>query len=156
MCTGITSNKVLVVATGANSLHVAWWSGDASVVARYSILCSTLYTASSKTAIDQHRVTEFTDGAINSLNMDNLVPLTTYNCCVAEYSVDNGCHEVCKTATTSSPADDCQQGNTQSLSPIVGAAISLFVMLLITLLCTSILCMVVVKQRKDGKNIRIW
>ena len=76
MCTGITSNKVLVVATGANSLHVAWWSGDASVVARYSILCSTLYTASNKTAVDQHRVTQFTDEAINSLNVDNLVPLT--------------------------------------------------------------------------------
>ena len=145
------------VATGANSLHVAWWSGDASVVAKYSILCSTLHTASNKTAIDQHRVTQFTDEAINSLNVDNLVPLTTYNCCIAEYGMDNSRREVCKTATTS-PADDCQQGSTQNLSPIVGAAIlSLLVMLLITLLCTSILCMVVVKQKKDGKKIRtIW
>lgn len=110
--TVITSNEVLVVATRVNSLHVAWWAGDATVVMRYSVSCSAL---KANLKVEQS-VEQFTDSAINSLNVDTLVPQTAYNCCIAEYGIDNSYSAVCKTATTLSAAvaSDCQQGNSNN------------------------------------------
>lgn len=151
----ITSNDVIVVARGVNSLHVAWWISDATMVMRYTVLCSALRDRAN---VQVERIVEqFTDNAINSLSVDDLAPWTTYNCCIAEYGIDNSYSAVCKTAITSSVAGDCQQGNSSSsLNPVVGAAISLFVMLLITLLCTSVLFMIAVRQWQDGKKIEKW
>ena len=151
----ITFNEVLVVARGVNSLHVAWWTSDATVVTRYSVLCSALRDRTNLKV--ERSVEQFTDSAINSLSVDDLAPQTTYNCCVSEYGIDNSYSTVCKMATTLSIANDCQQGNgSTSLSPAIGAAISLFLMLLITLLCTSILFMIAVRQRQDGNRIEKW
>ena len=154
--TAITSNDVIVLAGGVNSLHVTWWISETTVVMRYTILCSALRDRAN-VQIEQ-TVKQFTDNAINSLSVNDLAPQTTYNCCViAEYGIDNS-YSACKKATTSSIASDCQQGNSSSssLNPIVGAAISLFVMLLITLLCTSVLFMIAMRQWQDRKKIKIW
>ena len=136
---------------------MAWWSSDATMVVRYSVLCSPLHAQVqiNKTE-DERRVEQFIDGAISSQSVNNLVPQTTYNCCVVEYNIDNRYSAACRLAATLSAASDCQQGNTGSLNRTVGAAISLFVMLLITLLCTSILSVVAMRQRQDGKRIEKW
>lgn len=131
---------------------MAWLASDATVVMRYSVSCSAL---KANLKVEQS-VEQFTDSAINSLSMDNLILQTTYNCCIAEYGIDNSYSAVCKMATTLSVASDCQQGNSSSLNPVVGATISLFVMLLITLLCTSVLFMIAVRQRQDGRRIEKW
>lgn len=155
--TAITSSDVLVLAGGVNSLHVAWWISESTVVMRYTVSCSALRDRAN-VQIEQI-MKQFTDNAINSLSVNDLAPQTTYNCCIAEYGIDNSYSAVCKTATTSSIASDCQQGNSgssSSLNPVVGAAISLFVMLLITLLCTSVLFMIAMRQWQDRKKIKIW
>ena len=149
----ITTDEVLVVPMGANSLHVAWKTGNATLVLNYTISCSAL---KANLKVEQC-VEQFSDNAINSLSVDDLAPQTAYNCCIAEYSINGNRSTVCKTAKTLSVASDCQQGNSSSsLNPVVGAAISLFAMLLITLLCTSVLFVVIMKQRKDGKTIETW
>lgn len=151
----ITSDEVLVIATGVNSLLVAWWSSKATLVMRYSVFCSSLHAqVQTNKAEAEQNVEQFNDSAINSLSVNNRVPRTTYNCCVAEYSIDNSYSIVCKMATTLSAAS--QQGNMTNVNRTVGAAISLFVMLLITLLCTSILSLVAMRQRQDGKRIQKW
>ena len=151
----ISFDEVLVIANGVNSLHVVWWTNDATVVMRYSILCSALIDRANM-KIEQI-VERFTDSAINSLSVDDLAPQTTYNCCIAEYGIDNSYSAVCKTAKTLSVARDCQQGNSSSsLNPVVGATISLFAMLLISLLCTLTLFTIAMRQRQDGKRIEKW
>ena len=131
---------------------MAWWTSDATVVMRYTVSCSSL---KANLKVEQS-VEQFTDSAINFLSVDNLVPQTTYNCCIAEYGIDNSNSAVCKTATTLPVAGDCQQGNSSSLNPVVGAAISLFVMLVITLLCTLALFMIAVRQSQNGRRIQKW
>ena len=42
MYAGITSNRILIILTGANSLQVVWGTQDTSLVARYSVSCSSL------------------------------------------------------------------------------------------------------------------
>jgi hypothetical protein len=122
---------------------------------RYCVSCSALRDGANLKV--ERIVEQFTDNAINSLRVDDLAPQTAYNCCIAEYGIDNSYSAVCKMAITPSIASDCQRENSSSsLNPVVGAAISLFVMLLITLLCTSVLFVIAVRQRQDGKKIGNW
>lgn len=151
MYAGITSNRILIILTGANSLQVVWGTQDTSLVARYSVSCSSLSDTKfndNVTSVVEQNVTVL-DTAINTITVDRLMPLTRYNCCVVEHNVDNTSTEACKEATTSSQDDD-------GPDVIIGASISLFVMMLITLLCSSVLLMIIIKQQRNGAKIEKW
>ena len=156
--TGITYDKVLVITTGTNSIQVAWLISDAvSVPVRYSISCSTLDAMKKNKPSDLYYVTPFNNSFIKSKTVNDLVPYTTYNCCIAEYhGVNNNISVVvCKMTTTLSERQEPQR-NSSSFSSTLSAAIALSVMLFIALLCTSILIAIIMKQSNDGTKIQKW
>ena len=158
---GITSNRVLVDATGSTTIQVAWWTEDALVVAWYTVSCH-VFPAENLTNVASHtqNVTVFTDQSINSAIVHQLIPTTRYRCCLAEHYVNNTLNstaEVCKQAITLRPTTQvdgpAMQGSTNSPA---GATVSLFVMMLLALLCTSLLLIVFMKQGRDREKIAGW
>ena len=149
MHAGITSGEVIITASGTNNLQVTWWIDHKSVVLMYTVSCSRV----SNTSITVKRnITFLVEGAINVVNIGQLLPSTRYNCCVIKHNVDNTSSEVCKEAVTLT-----NQGGEQTNSPTAsGATISLFAMILITLLCILVLLVIIRKQGKDAKRIVNW
>lgn len=104
-------------------------------------------------------VLNFTDKSINSVRVSGLLPLTSYRCCLVEYNINNSfTAEVCQNTMTISnsgpPVFDsvgCPSTNSH-----VGSIVSLFVMMLLALLCTLLLFLLVIKLGKHGEKITHW
>ena len=139
----------MIIASGTNNLQVTWWIDHKSMVLMYTVSCSRV---SNSSITVKRNITFLVKGAINVANIGQLLPSTRYNCCVGEHNVDSTFSEVCKEAVTL-----IQQVGEQTNSPTAsGTTVSLFAMILITLLCTSLLLVVIRKQGKAGKRIVNW
>ena len=151
-------------AIGSTRIRVAWWTEDASQVSRYSVTCYESQTNEQHVVtgvgyIQNVTVLNFMDQSINSITVDQLMPSTRYRCCLVEYHVNNTfTAEICQHIITLIPTTrvnhlvsmDCSNNSH------VGATVSLFVMMLLALLCTSLLALLVIKQGKDGEKITHW
>ncbi len=155
-------------ALGPTMIRVAWWTEDASLVSRYSVLCSEslaskLQNNTVVTDIEYMQsvtVLNFTNKSINSVRVSRLLPHTNYRCCLVQYNINNNfTAEVCRNAITllqincGPPVSDsvgCPNNNH------VGSIASLFVMLLLAFLCTLLLVLLVVKQARNGEKITHW
>lgn len=145
---GITSDQVLITASGSNNLQVALWiEHNVSTALRYMVSCSTVSNTGSNAAVKKNVM--IIEGTINTANIGQLLPSTKYNCCVIESNVDSTFSEViCMEAVTLTQV--CEQTNIPS-----AATISLTAMLLMTLPCASVLLFIIKKQRKDRKRMII-
>ena len=145
-------------AIGSTRIRVAWWTEDASQVLRYSILCYESQT----TNIQNVTVSNFMDQSVNSVTVGQLMPSTRYRCCLVEHHINNkSCTftaEVCQHAITGISTTQMNHGASMehSNNGCVGAAVSLFVMMLLALVCTLLLTLLIIKQGKDGEKITHW
>ena len=154
-------------AISPTAIQVVWWTEDASQVSRYSASCNNNYENGVVITVEHMQsvlVLNFTDKSINSVRVSQLLPLTSYRCCLVEYNINNSfTAEVCKNTMTiinSSPPDpvlDSVHGcpSTNSTSH-VGSIASLFVMMLLALLCTVLLFLLVIKLGKHGEKVTHW
>ena len=151
-------------AIGSTGIRVAWWTEDASQVLRYSVSCYKSWTNKQRMLtgvgrIQNITVLNFMDQSINSVTVEQLMPSTRYQCCLVEHHVNN-IHtvEVCQYEITLASttqfnhlaSKDCSHDSN------IGAIVSLFVMMLLALVCTSLLTLLVIKQGKDGEKITHW
>ena len=147
---GITSNKVLITASGPNSLRVAWWVENGSMALRYTVSCSIVSDNNIEEGTHKKKVAVTFKGAINTMNFGQLLPSTRYSCCIAEHNVDsNSTSEICKEVTTFTEA-------VEEADSLNGTTIFLFVMVMTAVLCTSMLLVIIRKQRRDGERIANW
>ena len=109
----------------------------------YSVSCASL----SDTNSHEENLTRLIYNAINIVTFSQLLPSSKYSCCVTELgSVYGSSTKVCKEAKTF-PKVVCSTPAT---------TISLFMVLVVVLLCTLVLVAVIVKQGKNGRRIVAW
>ena len=161
-------------AVGSTAIRVAWWTEDGSQVSRYSVSCSEIPASKQNTIMvtDVGRtwsvtILDFVDRSINSIQVSQLLPSTSYRCCLVEHYINNTfTTKVCQHIITlhallqvncdppvsdhDSESVDCPN------SSHVGSTVSLFVMMLLALLCTFLLVLLFLKQGQDGKKITQW
>ena len=150
---------------------MAWWTEDASQISSYSASCSErlpIEQSQNNTQLiaavghmQSVSVLKFTDKSINSVRVSQLMPLTSYRCCLIEYNINNSfTAEVCRNTITinSGPPvfDSLAEGCPNNSHNIIGSIASLFVMMLLALLCTLLLFLLVIKLGKHGEKITHW
>ena len=152
-------------AIGSTRIRVVWWTEDASQVSRYSVSCYESLTNKQHVVtgvgyIQDVPVLSFMDQSINSVTVGHLMPSTRYKCCLVEHHVNNTfTAEVCQHIISLAPTSQINHlASTDSCcnNSHVGATVSLFMMMLLALLCTSLLMLLVIKQGKNGEKITHW
>ena len=156
-------------AIGSTAVRVAWWTEDGSWISRYSISCSENLTSKRNSTMatgvghmQSAVVLDFKAKSINSVDLEvsQLLPFTNYSCCLIEHYINTTFNaEVCQHTTTlpqvNSDRPVCDSTDCPNDSHI-GSTVSLFVMLLLAMLCILLLTLLVIKQGKDGEKITHW
>lgn len=146
-------------AIGPTIIQVAWWTEHASQVSRYTASCN--YDNAVTTEVGHMQsvsVLNFTDKSINSIRVSQLLPLMSYRCCLVEYNINNSfTAEVCQnTMTISNSGPPVFDSVGCPNNSHVGSIVSLFIMMLLALLCTLLLFLLVIKLGKHGEKITHW
>ena len=152
---------------GPTTILMAWWTEDASQISSYSASCSErlpIEQSQNNTQlivavghIQSVSVLKFTNKSINSVRVSQLLPLTSYRCCLIEYNINNSfTAEVCRNTITINSGPPVFDSEGCSNNSHIGSIASLFVMMLLGLLCTLLLFLLVIKLGKHGEKITHW
>ena len=169
----LLTSRVLIDAVRSYRIQIVWWTDDSSQVSNYSLSCHALSVLSEHPADREQNgiaetagselehgqiilnVSNFKDHSINRVNVDGLVPRTRYRCCLYEHYVDHtftadvACQIKITTAVncTALKPTDCS---------LLGVTVSLFVMLVIAMMCTLLLFKLFLKQGEYLRKIARW